>query len=457
MNRLTETFNFILTREEEINRDLKRNSSKIINRILKENYPTIDGKCNSTKKCLLLVWNMIVDKASRKYSRSWQKMFEALDKVLNLVYSNENTRESTLTEFRKPLRDKKFDPLIYTKSTHIIGVSRERALERREEYANRVTARNADRGNLVPVYVHQIVEVIQKLLPSADAYEQTVAVLLATGSRSIEVFKLSQYTASPNHNQVVIRGLAKDKGQNNLKSVVLIRNIVGALGSQVVTAVKEIREKLGTESLTNNQVSDKHNKILNRVFKKHIHPLFKANAGDKLNSEQFKRQLKGLTSHKARYIGGNASYQIYGRPKNIPETSYLQGQYGHLSSESTKSYLAVQVRSRSQINSSSQLNEEVKEMLKSQDKENKKLKEKVDQCCSPTASINEAGVDLNDLVNTRKKGIPQEDKVKKFLEAIRRLKRANVNFKQKELMAKLKYSATVAGLAYKQARVENLI
>lgn len=457
MNRLTNTLNSILTLKEDIQRDLKRNNSKIMNDILRSSYPSLVGDCKSTKHCLLLIWNGVVAGASRKYSRSWQKLFVALNKVINVIYSNENTRESTLTDFRKLLRDEKFDPLIYTKSTHITGVSRERALERREEYANRVSARNADRGELVPIYVEQIVAVIQKLLNSPDPYEQTVAVLMATGSRSVEVFKVSVYTSAPNHNQVVVRGLAKDKGNNNLDNVVLIRNVVGALGSQIVRAVREIREKLETSNLSNREITDKHNKRLNRVFRKHIPPLFQANAGDKLDSEQFKQQLKTLTAHKARYIGGNASYQIYGRPKNMAETPYLQGQYGHLSSESTKSYLAVQVRSKSAVLKNSGLGEEVKGMLKSQEKQNEQLQEKVDSCCSPTASIDESGVDLKDLVNSLKKGVSPGEKVGKFLEAIRRLTDARVEFKQKELMKALKYSARVASEAYRIARADGYL
>ena len=96
-----------------------------------------------------------------------------------------------------------------------------------------------------PIYAEDILEAIQKLKNSNDPYEQSLAVLLATGSRSIELFKVSKYYEIKGDPQrITVKGLAKDKGKNELGNVVLTRNLVGLTRQEVVELVHEIRDEL---------------------------------------------------------------------------------------------------------------------------------------------------------------------------------------------------------------------
>jgi hypothetical protein len=428
----------------------QRGTSGIASALLQDAYPSIASNHKSTKSALLAVWNSVVVKAPRKMSRTYERLFHALDETLNILYSNENTRESILTSFRAPFKqratsDPNFDKNIYIQSTHILGVSQERALERKREYADKVKARNAARGGLAPIYIEQIYAVIDELILSNNPYELSLAVLLATGSRSVELYKVSTYEEMSEVYRIRVIGIAKDKGNNNLQNVVLVRNLVRLTGKQVVNAVHKIRTALRTENLDNQKISSKTNAALNKAFKKHIVPLFVQNAGDKADTDEFKAQVKTLTSHKARYIGGNASYQIYGKPKNIPETSYLQEQYGHLSGESTKSYLAIVVKYENESNSDGSPD------LIPLENRIAELESAVEACCDdgPPADIRQ---ELKPFENSRTMRETHASKVQKVVSALKLLAAKKIKMKQVELRAILHFSADVMTSGYQAYR-----
>lgn len=394
--------------------------------ILKAAYPSLVADCSSGSKCLATVFKAVVSRAPVKFSKTWKKLFIAMNTVINILYLNENTRASYLTILRAPLRSDRFHPDIYTQSTHLMGLGQARSRERKEEYADEVKARNMARGELVPIFVGQIYSLLDYLIAQNDPYELALAVALATGSRAIEVFQVSTYSIidGPVY-QVKVKGLAKDNSRStNNDDMVVIRNIVKLTNTQIVDAVAKIRELLPTlATKTRREVTYATNAKCNRVFKQYVVPLFAANAGDRVESEGFKRQLKGLTFHKCRYIGGNASYQIYGAPKQIPESTYLQDQYGHQSADSTQSYLAVIVTD------------------------------------SPgaTGSGVVAGIDaLSQFKNSHSRSESEHSKVMNVVLAIKTMRESGVSLLQKQLQKRLGYSSAIMSKGYRLARNEGL-
>jgi hypothetical protein len=454
MNAFTKTLEQINLKRDAITEESgQRGQSGIIQEILRDKYPVLVNGMKSTKASLLAIWNSIISKAPRKYSRSWQKLFTALDDLLNILYSNESTRESTLTNFRSPIRDRmkadaNFDPNIYTQSTHVMGITQARSIERKREYADKVKARNTNRGTLTPIYIEQIYDVIDKLIDSENVWELSIAVLLATGSRSVELYKVSKYEEiAGDQNRVRIIGLAKDKGGNGLENVTLTRYLVRLTAKQVVDTVKIIRSKVNVTGLTNTHVSEKTNRQLNKAFKVNIHPLFLENASPgKRETDEFKAQIKSLTSHKTRYISGNASYQIYGMPKQIPEETYLQANYGHLSGESTKSYLAVIVRFRHDVNPISGTVDLVP-------LENKvaELETKIEECCNDSPAI-DIQLELLQYMNTFSRSEQKATKVTKVVNALKLLEAKKIKMLQRDLRKILKFSGDITTLGYKQYR-----
>lgn len=447
MNKLSTTLSSINTHSFEISEEVaqsKQQSSGIVNELLEQAYPDIFDKKKGTKTNLFNIWSKVIATAPRKYSRSWGKLFVQLDRLIKLLYPNENTSEVMFTSFRKPLRDAKYDNEIYKQSVYQLGVDQQRSKQRKEEYANRVKARNVERGSLVPLYVEQIYQTVDQLIASNNVYEKLVAVELATGSRSIEVLKVSQYEeVKDNPNEILVIGLAKDKGQNNLENVRLTRNLVRLKAKQVISAVTYIRSKVNTEG-TNDAISSRTNAHLNKVFKQVFVPILKQNAGDKADTDEFKKQLKSFTSHKARYIAGNVSFLEYGKHKKIPYESYLQQQYGHLSGESTKSYLAINIKFKSKTVEKGDT-EELKQLFNSEIGD---LRTQLDKCCAKETDT----LDVAPFKNSFSKGEDEYAKVNNVVEAIKLYKKNEVKITQKDLRAKLGYSADIMTKAYKKFR-----
>jgi hypothetical protein len=451
MDKLTRTLRTINSQASAIIAESgQKGNSGIVNAFLNTEYPALAQGKHSSKAMLLAIWNHTLIRAAKKMSRTWSKLMTELNTTLFLLYSNENSRETATSMFRKPLKyaaahDANFDKEIYIQSTHILGVSQERALARKLEYKDKVKARNANRGELVPIYIEQIYEIIDKLILSNNAYELSIAVLLATGSRSVELYKVSTYEEMNEVYRIRVIGIAKDKSDNNLANVVLVRNLVRLTGKQVVDAVHKIRTKLGTEKLTNAQISNKTNTALNKKFREHIVPIFEKNAGDRADSEEFKEQLKTLTSHKLRYIGGNASYQIYGRPKNIPETSYLQNEYGHLNAESTKSYLAIAVKYEAEPTASGSVD------LIPFENRITDLEEKVATLVIDAVPT-ELSRELAPFANSYSKSEAQDSKVEKVVGALKLLARKKIKMTQSELRDILGFSGANMTAGYKAFR-----
>ena len=436
----------------------KLRNSNYLNQILQEKYPEYRDFQGSSKNFLLLIFKNIVERAATSSStRSWIPLYVALDRVIKHLYPNINTSEGVFTEFRKFIRNKYGDNSeVYKQSVYIMGVPRDKALERREIYKNKVLVRNMNRNKLVPIYVEQVLEVIKELSESKNVYDLSLAVLLATGSRSIELFKVSKYEMdSDNPNIIKITGLAKDKGRNNLQNVVIQRNLVGLNSTQVVDFVDFIRNKLNLSNDDNKGISNKTNKILNRKFKSLFHPILIQNAGESAGTDiEFTKQLKAMTSHKARYIQGNVSYLIYGEPMGFPYESYLQQQYGHLTPDSTKAYLGINIKYKYKPNSA----EELKELVKLNEEKTKELENKIDECCKDKPESHslkdckDIAHELKKFKNSFNKSESKENKIRNIVSSLKYLKDNSYVLKQKELQKILRYSSELMTEAYKEFR-----
>ena len=413
----------------------KIKNSPTFNQAIKAAYPEV--KNLSTKAMLLQIWKKVIAGAAMPregtISRIFIKLYKALDRVIKILYENENTMESVCTEFRKPVRSKYGDKSeVYKQSVYNMGVSQERSQQRKEEYSAKVKARNASRAELQPIYVEDIINVIQKLKVSNDPYEKSLALLLATGSRSIELFKVSKYYETNDPNIITVKGIAKDKGQRGYDKVVIQRPLVGLTGDEVIEYVHEVREDLDLKG-TNAQISAKTNTPLNKAFTEWVGSLV---------------DDKKMTSHKTRYIYGNCAYLLYGKPKKIPYESFIQEILGHASGESTKSYLGINVQMKTAVVNKAP--DDIKSLFEN---ELKNMKQKISSCCVEPVDK----VDLTEYKNSHRVGMPEEDKISNVVGALLALKRTGVKMQQRELRSVLGYSSAIMTAGYKQAREEHVI
>jgi integrase len=469
MNKLTKVLNSVnpdIVRDETKNqKNIK--SSQTLNEILKNNYSNLSNS-KSSSKLLIEAWNIALKNlaVSGFVSRSWNALFKAITKIGDALYPNLKTASSFYTELRKPIRAKfKDEHPIYIASKNIMGITQKDSLALKEAYKNNVEIRNTNRNNLIPFYVEQILDLINHLkqfyLNESDTegdnniFELALAVLLATGSRSIELFKVSKYQAvEDNPNQINIKGIAKDRGNNNLGSAVIHRNLVGLNSSQVIDFVNKIRNKLKFSDLDNKKVKEKTNKKLNEMMIKYIHPILIENAGDKVNTDEFKQQLKNTTAHKTRYIFGNASFLIHGKPLNIPYESYLQRQLGHLNPNTTRSYLGINMKFRNELINGG--NEELKELITQNQNKTDSLEQKIEECC-PSEENKNNNLNFQRFANKFTRSMNEDEKINNIIEVLKILKSNGIKMKQKDLQKKLRYSSKIFTKAYNKARDENII
>jgi hypothetical protein len=402
-------------------------------KILKREYKQTD---------LYKVWRMVLAAAPTRLSKSWNNLMIALQNVLKLEYTNPTTFNGVVSKFRKPIRENtKLDPEIYKQSLILLGRTKEEAAQQKEAYSNKVAARNAGRASYPVLYVEDLFAVMDKLIASNDPYDLVLAVELATASRSIEVLKVSKYFAlSGQPNQIKILGLAKDKmARNDLKNVVIVRNLVHLTSDQVLEAIEEIRSSFDFENKTNAKISNLTNSALNKAFREHIVPLF---------HPQDEEYLKTLSSHKTRYISGYVSYLIHGKPSKLPEESYIGSQLGHLSADSTRSYLGINVQMKNKVIAKAP--DDIKALF---EHEIKQMKQQIDANCPDKA----ASVDLSEFKNSHRRTLNYDAKVEAVVNALKLLKEKKIKMVQRDLRDQLGYSGGVMSAGYAQARREGTI
>ncbi len=416
--------------ENEV-KEQKIKNSAIINKLLLEKYPSI--KSGNTKSRLLKITQNIIERATITDIEKWKQFFRLFDVIIKALYDNENYTETIFSIFRKPVRVKYGDRSeIFSQSVFLTGASQQRRIQRKEEYKAEVKVRNAERNNLDPLYFEDIIQVIQKNKYSNDPYKKAIAVLLATGSRSIEVFKVSKYTESKDPTRIVIKGLAKDKGdKRNLKQVVLEKPLINMTGDEVVKAVEEIREDLNLKG-TNAAIAARTNAPLNKAFRDLVQILAPNNP---------------MTAHTCRYIYGNLAYIMYAEPKGMLMESYIQEILGHASPESTKSYLGINMRMKDRVVKAAP--EHIKALFEN---EIASLRKQVEKCCPKKITVN-----LDDLKNSRRREMTSETKINNVIEALKRLKENKVKMNQRELRAILEFSGEIMSKGYKLAKEQKII
>lgn len=457
MERFIKTLKDINLYKKDIEKELaqsKQRSSAIVNTKLTDAYPEIKEK--TTKEFLFKIWDQILKRASRKFSRTWGMLLIQLDELLKVIYPNKLTLRGVLVELRRPLKDfVKWDKTIYEQTIIVMGMTVAESKQEAEKYNIKVKAKNLSRGEMVPIYVEDVYALLDKLIKSENGYDLALAVEIATGSRGIEVFKVSEYKAIEGHpEQISVIGVAKDNKNNNLEKVVITRNLVHLNAKQVIDAVAKIRRLINVDG-TNVKISQRTNKHLNAKQKEYVIPLIEKNASeDQKKSEPYKNYIKKFNSHHNRYLFANISYLVNGKNKNIPLNVYAQEQLGHLGAGSTNSYLGINVQFRNRLIRN--IDPELKLIIESIDNKVNNLQKDVNECCD-NAKINPA-VDLRNFKNSFSRKEDNESKINKVVGAIKAYTDKKIKVpKQADLGRSLGFGAKIMTLGYRETRAQGLI
>jgi len=455
MNKFIKVLDDIYEVKDSIIEEIKQNTNRkktsyIINDLLKSNYNDLISLKKPHMQNLKNIYNSVIKGV--RYNRSYYNLFQSLNRVLKFVVFNEGYREKIFTEFRKPLKDDKYDKEIYDMSIKLLGETRERRLQRKQDYANKVDERNSNRNSLVPIYKEDILDLIDSLKnkiytdkETFNKYEVLLVLLLATSSRPIELLKVSQFSSLKNKpNEIQIKGLAKNK---NYDDVILTRQLIGLKSKDVLHFIDLLRTGLDL-SMNNNKITDKFNKGLNTIFKDLIHSMLKKNKTEEYDEEVFKQQIKDFTSYKTRYISANIAYMLYGVVKNIPYESYIKKHLGHVDAGSTKSYLGINIKSREDYNTGELIDKVVDlqkdiNTLNEKQIENDKIHEEI------KAVLKVEDFNLTPYINTLSRTETKEEKINKVVAFLKYIKDNDIRLTQREIGRKLKYGNVIMTDAYK--------
>jgi hypothetical protein len=323
----------------------KFRSSNALTNLILQFYPNAEIKRTSAAT-LLQVWTDEVKETRNSNLRTYGQIYHLLQPLLEKFYVTESGLSSTATAWRKPIREKFGDASeIYKQSIHVLGISRERSLARRKEYTEGIRENVRKRG-VVKYTQEMILFVIDDAAASTNPIKNIVAVLLATGSRLIEVVKVSTYESVPNKpNLIKVIGVAKDREvkKTNIQKEI-IRPLVRLQSDKVLELISRIRDLRDFNSMSNERASGSVNSQVNTV----IADYFKDVDNEHPDSIP-------TTAHKLRYIWASLAFQLYGG--STPEQEWVRSMLGHDSSETSLTYtqLVVQVDSSHKLTDANSL------------------------------------------------------------------------------------------------------
>ena len=312
--------------------------SKTLNDLLKDNYNVLTDS-NISKNILLEVFTNLVNKSKKpklNISKQWIQLLESVDKIIKLLYNNNSTLEKVLTEFRRVIKEKYGDDSeLYKQSIYKTGISQAESLQKKKDYKDSVLLKNLNRDDLEIFYTDEIENVIYEMSKSSNFLKKTIAVLLSTGSRLIEVLKVGKFEIV-DENHINFSSLAKN--DDNSKIVKRPLNFLNS--KEVIDLINQIRNGLRLDD-DNKIISDRYNSQINRFVKK----LFLD---------------RPLTTHKLRYIAANIAYILHGG--YATPNSWIQQYLGHRNGETTKTYENINIKLRNtNIKEKEEIKEEIKE------------------------------------------------------------------------------------------------
>lgn len=236
--------------------------------------------------------------------------YKHIQEIMKYYYPNKESFHSTSIRWRKPVgaRFGKRTPVYYQALVQL-GLSKEESLARRENYDIKV--RQLIRNVKYDFTTTQVYDCINKCIEVDNFGHNFVAACMATGSRMIEVAKVTKFTesiAGPNY--IHIERTAK----SNLRKQI-IRPLIGMTSDVLLKLIEKIRKYKDFQSMSNADVKT--------IVIGH---------GSKALKNFFP-----LTMHKCRYIWAAMAWKIYGG--SVPQQEWVREMLGHDSGDVSLTYL----------------------------------------------------------------------------------------------------------------------
>jgi hypothetical protein len=266
--------------------------------------------------------------------KDYENILPKLETIIRTLVVVGTTLSSTFRDVKAGLK-KQFNYDRDSEIDKLLSRTQEEAKAARNKYDKKRQAKNASRGDDDMKYnIKEVYDAIDKFIVSPDAWERIAGVMLCTGSRSIEVMRVSDYKDGEGNNMIKVIGVAKREEGNDIK---FRKPVLRATIKQVLDSVAFIREWLKDKYKNNKSVLDDNKKLtsnLNNTLNRRIDTQF--------DDENNKRKVK-TTSHTLRYIYANVTYQLHGQKDRVPESQWIYRVLHHKTETTSLVYLGIWV------------------------------------------------------------------------------------------------------------------
>ena len=265
-------------------------------------------------------------------AKELEQTFDNITKIINITYPVIKTKQKIFSDFRKILIQKFGEnSKVHRTSKKNLSITFDEYKTVEKQSKEKVVEANTEKKKFNR---EQVLQIIQEIKNSTDYIDAIILVCIATGSRLIEVLRISDYNeVVGNPNRVMISGLAKGSGKSretNLNKDVdrpILVITYKELNDAVQLIRKNVREQTDKLGLNNQELSKKYNEIVNRRVKK----------------------LKlASTSYDLRKIYANLSYELIADQSKITKNRWIQLILGHNDINTSLHYNNVSLTSSEQ-------------------------------------------------------------------------------------------------------------
>lgn len=286
-----------------------------INAHLKLKYPNLDfldGKNNKTAYIRSFIpWYIIrVNKETLKNS------FGLIDKIYKNLYTNNSTLDSILSkDVRKPVvRKYKEGSEMHKQSKYLVKISYNDKKELIKQGADNVYQRNQNR---LEFENKDVLEIISKG-KTGNFYELGISMLLASGSRPIELFSRSSYTISKEGDNWITQNYIAKRKEDVDKPV--IKPLINYTAVEFIQKLKILREELIITFTNIENDRGELSSTISAAFNRSMKKLF--------------NYRDNITLYTCRKLYGKISYEMFSKVNNLYGTNpefhvWLNNVLGH--------------------------------------------------------------------------------------------------------------------------------
>lgn len=311
--------------------------------------------------------NVVVDHILKLNKTETKVALSLLSKLGIAFYDVPKSRDVFYTKLRKPILEKygKDSPQ-YIQTLDLMKITKEERTKLNKDYKAKIKSANKDRKTY---YSEDLIGIIEKTKDDEDWATEAIGLMLASGTRPVELLDRNKFKVDPKRKEwVIVSDIAKKR--EGKKDAVTSRPIIGYTGKQFIDAVADFRESISDRELYIQKGSDKGQ-------------LKKSNAQilGRRAKELFPDEPE-ITPKTLRKLYGNLSHALYGGTSNL--NIHLSEVLGHdpEDTQTSFSYSTVRVimgNKKSNSDNANLGNPQLEVKTESLEKKNEILEDKLKQ------------------------------------------------------------------------------